>query len=92
MPSVLQFRRLTTSELSSTVGQEGELFVDTTKKTITVHDGVTSGGTAVATESFVSSTLGGYVTTSALSGYVTTSTFDSTIGDIDAALAAINGE
>lgn len=83
MPAVLQFRRGTTSELSTVTGSEGELFVDTIKKTITVHDGTTAGGTRLATEGHVST---------ALSSYVTTETFNSSLGDIDAALAAINGE
>jgi hypothetical protein len=83
MPSVLQFRRTTTSGLASITGQAGELVVDTTKKTITVHDGATAGGTPVATESYVGNTL---------TGYVTTSTYNTAIGDIAAALTAINGE
>jgi hypothetical protein len=101
MPSVLQFRRTTTSGLASITGQAGELVVDTTKKTITVHDGATAGGTPVATESYVGNTLAGYATTASLTSYattasltnyVTTATYNAAIGDIAAALTAINGE
>jgi hypothetical protein len=48
MPKTLQFRRGTTSELSSEAGSIGELFVDTTKKTVVVMDGTTTGGTPLA--------------------------------------------
>jgi len=92
MPSVLQFRRTTTAGLASITGQAGELLVDTTKKTITVHDGATAGGTPVATESYVSTALTGYATTSSLTNYVTTATYNAAMGDIAAALTAINGE
>jgi hypothetical protein len=101
MPSVLQFRRTTTAGLASITGQAGELLVDTTKKTITVHDGTTAGGTPVATESYVStsltayattSSLSAYATTSSLTNYVTTATYNAAMGDIAAALTAINGE
>lgn len=40
----VQFRRGTTVEHSTFVGALGEITVDTTKKTIVVHDGVTPGG------------------------------------------------
>jgi hypothetical protein len=44
MAKTLQFRRGTTSELSSQTGAVGELFVDTTKDTVVVMDGSTAGG------------------------------------------------
>ena len=50
MPKTLQFRRGTTSELSTVTGAVGELFVDTTKDTVVVMDGTTAGGTPLATE------------------------------------------
>lgn len=55
MPKTLQFRRGTTSELSTEAGAVGELFVDTTKKTVVVMDGSTAGGTPLAKESALSS-------------------------------------
>ena len=46
--SVLQLRKGTTAQHSSFIGQLAELSVDTTKKTVVVHDGVTAGGNALA--------------------------------------------
>ena len=44
MAKQVQLRRGTTAALSTVTGVEGELFVDTTKDTITVHDGYQAGG------------------------------------------------
>ena len=44
MPKVVQVRRGTTSALSSVTGAEGELFVDTDKETLTVHNNYQAGG------------------------------------------------
>lgn len=44
MPSILKFRRGNTAISNAFTGKEGELFIDLTKKTIVVHDGVTAGG------------------------------------------------
>ena len=44
MAKQVQFRRGTTAQLSAVTGVEGELFVDTTKDTLTVHDGYQAGG------------------------------------------------
>lgn len=44
MAKQVQLRRGTTAALSSVTGVEGELFVDTTKDTLTVHDGYQAGG------------------------------------------------
>lgn len=46
--SVLQLRKGTTVQHASFTGQLAELSVDTTKKTVVVHDGVTAGGNALA--------------------------------------------
>jgi hypothetical protein len=48
--TTIQFKRGTTSALSSYTGSIGEVTVDTTKKTVTVHDGTTAGGTPLAKE------------------------------------------
>jgi hypothetical protein len=66
MAKTLQFRRGTTSELSTQTGAVGELFVDTTKDTVVVMDGSTAGGKALATEQYVHTYVGeqGYVTAS----------------------------
>ena len=44
MAKTLQFRRGTTSELSSITGSVGELFINTENNTIVVMDGSTPGG------------------------------------------------
>ena len=44
MAKRIQFRRGTTTEHATFVGAPGELTIDTTKKTVVVHDGVTPGG------------------------------------------------
>jgi len=50
MPTTqLQFRRGNTAQTSVFTGAIGEVTVDTDRKTLTVHDGVTVGGTYVAT-------------------------------------------
>jgi hypothetical protein len=61
MSRSLEFKRgtiirgATTQELSSISGSAGELFVDTSKGTIVVMDGSTSGGLSLATENSLSS-------------------------------------
>lgn len=44
MAKTLQLRRGTTAENDAFTGSEGELTVDTTKKTLRLHDGSTAGG------------------------------------------------
>jgi len=46
MPTVLQFRRGTTSQNNSFTGSAGELSIDTDLDVIRVHDGLTAGGFA----------------------------------------------
>lgn len=50
MPTVLQFRRGTTTQNNNFTGSAGELSIDTTLDTIRVHDGSTAGGFALAKE------------------------------------------
>ena len=45
----LQLRRGTADEHSTFTGANGEVTVDTTNKTLRVHDGTTAGGTQLAT-------------------------------------------
>jgi len=52
MPKVVQVRRGTTSALSSVTGAEGELFVDTDKETVTVHNNYQAGGFPLMREDF----------------------------------------
>ena len=53
MSKILKFKRGTTAKNSTHVGSNGELTVDTDKKTIVVHDGITTGGSSLATEASV---------------------------------------
>lgn len=48
MAQQVQFRRGTTTDISTFVGVEGEVVVDTTKDVLVVMDGVTAGGFPVA--------------------------------------------
>ena len=48
MATQLQLRKGTTAEHSTFVGANGEVTVDTTKKTLVVHDGVTAGGNTLS--------------------------------------------
>lgn len=47
--TTLQLRRGTQAENSTFIGANGEVVVDTTRKTLVVHDGATTGGSALAT-------------------------------------------
>ena len=49
MATRLQLRKGTTTEHSTFVGAEGEVTVDTTKKVLVLHDGVTAGGKPLPT-------------------------------------------
>lgn len=44
MPRTLQFKRYGSTILANTIGANGELIINSTNKTLTVHDGVTVGG------------------------------------------------
>ena len=46
MPRTLQFKRYGSATLANTTGANGELIINSTNQTITVHDGVTPGGYA----------------------------------------------
>lgn len=61
MPTILQFRRGTTAQNAALTGSAGELSIDTTLKTIRVHDGSTVGGSEIvastATQTLTNKTL-----------------------------------
>jgi len=46
MSRTLQFRRYNSATVANTIGANGELIINSTNQTITVHDGVTPGGYA----------------------------------------------
>ena len=51
MSKQIQFRRGTATEHATFTGANGEITVDTTNKTLRVHDGETAGGTTLAKQS-----------------------------------------
>ena len=55
MPKIVQHRRGTTAQVSGITGAAGELFVDTSKVTVVVMDGITPGGVTLATETNLNS-------------------------------------
>lgn len=57
MAITVKFRRGSTSESNSFLGDEGELYIDKDKDTVVVHNGTTVGGFPLARESFVTSGL-----------------------------------
>jgi hypothetical protein len=64
MPRIVQHRRGTTAEVAGITGAAGELFVDTSKVTLVVMDGVLQGGVPLATETsvtYLSSTVVGVI-------------------------------
>jgi hypothetical protein len=62
MAKTLQFRRLSTAALANTVGANGELIVDSSNGTISVHNGTTLGGKRLATETYVVNTANQLIT------------------------------
>ena len=58
MPRTLQFKRYGSLTLANTAGANGELIVDSTTKTLTLHDGITLGGSRIASEVYVQTTAG----------------------------------
>ena len=52
MPTTVQFRRGTSSQLSGFTGANGELVFDTTLKTLRLQDGITSGGIELLRKDF----------------------------------------
>ena len=63
MAETLQLRRGTTADHTSFTGAEGEVTVDTTLKTLRVHDNTTAGGTVLAKDAEVLKNTGATVTT-----------------------------
>jgi hypothetical protein len=62
MAKILQFRRYNTAALANTVGANGELIIDSSNGTISVHNGTTSGGKRLATETYVVNTANQLIT------------------------------
>ena len=71
MPTQVQFRRGTTTQNNNFTGAAGELSIDTTVKTLRIHDGSTSGGSELA--------LANLSNTSAITGSSSTTLSNKTI-------------
>ena len=52
MATQVQYRRGTSTENNAFTGAVGEITVDTTAKTLRIHDGSTAGGSNIATSQF----------------------------------------
>ena len=104
MPTSLQFRRGTATQNDAFTGSAGELTIDTTNKTIRVHDASTAGGNRLATYSDLTSVAAAIDSAGVIllidSAYVaartTTGTDSSTVSaiitaDVDAAFVAALG-
>jgi hypothetical protein len=57
MSRTLQLKRYANTVVANTTGAVGELIVDLTNKTLTVHDGITVGGSRLTTETYVLNTV-----------------------------------
>ena len=66
MPKQVRLRRGTTSQHSAFTGADGELTVDTTKRCLVIHDGVTAGGKPV--DGFIKSNPGSSLTAQTIGG------------------------
>jgi hypothetical protein len=53
MSRTIQFKRRQASEIANTVGANGEIIIDITNNTVTVHDGVTPGGHALPNDAYI---------------------------------------
>lgn len=79
MPSILTFRRGTAAQNDAFTGNAGEITVDNTNGTLRVHDGVTAGGSQLATQSYVTTQLNGLGTLSTLDSVGTAQITDGAI-------------
>ena len=68
MSTQVQYRRGSGSQNDAFTGALGEITVDTTAKTIRVHDGATAGGSNIATVSYVSAQISALSANSITSG------------------------
>jgi hypothetical protein len=57
MSRTLQFKRLANTHLSQVIGANGEIIVDYTNDTLTIHDGQTLGGSRLATERYTNTSI-----------------------------------
>ena len=84
MTTQIQYRRGTTAQNNSFTGALGEITVDTTLKTLRVHDGATQGGFATAGETTTQTLTNKTLSSPALSGTMTGTAVINLTGNITA--------
>ena len=87
MPSVLQFRRGTTSQNNSFTGAVGEISVDTDINTLRVHDGSTAGGSVLVSVTGTQTLTNKTLTSPTITGVSPTITLG---GDLSGSLTLTN--
>ena len=87
MPSVLQFRRGTTSQNNSFTGAVGEISVDTDINTLRVHDGSTVGGSVLVSVTGTQTLTNKTLTSPTITGVSPTITLG---GDLSGSLTLTN--
>ena len=103
MASQIQYRRGTNAQNIAFTGALAEITVDTTNGTIRVHDGITAGGSNVATVSYVTAQISALSANSitngtssvaviASGGNIRSNVAGSTVQTISAGLVAITGD
>jgi len=108
MARIVQHRRGTTAEVAGITGAAGELFVDTSKVTLVVMDGILQGGVPLATETSVtqlsSTVVGVIVNVSSVSSVASTAnskadsissnvnTISSNVNTISSTLATVSSQ
>ena len=87
MPRIVQHRRGTTAEVAGITGAPGELFVDTSKVTVVVMDGILQGGVPLATETSVVSLSSTVASISSVVG-----TLQSNVSSLSSTLTAVSSQ
>ena len=86
MATTLQFRRGNTATAAAVTGLVGELYIDTDKKTIRVHDGVTAGGNLLISAADTST-----VTNTMLAGSIANNKLSNSAITINSASTSLGG-
>jgi hypothetical protein len=103
MSTQVQYRRGTNAQNAAFTGALAEITVDTTNGTLRVHDGITAGGSNIATVSYVTAQIGALSANSissgtssvaviASGGNIRANVAGSTVQTISAGLVAITGD
>jgi hypothetical protein len=91
MSKVVQRRRGTTTQHASFVGAAGEITVDTTKNTVVVHNGSTTGGFPLVKEATLSASGGAATIGFNPTGTIASTNVQAAIAELDADVTAISG-